>query len=92
MVDVAGIFVGRRCGINLGGQCGGGCSSWGYKVASACWVFYLVSGTFGERHHPQTGAGALVATDYGAAVVDDGAVDLREGHHASGISHGDNRE
>ncbi len=31
--------------------------------------------------------GALVATDYGAAVVADGVLDLGEGYHASGVAH-----
>jgi hypothetical protein len=31
---------------------------------------------FGEGYHPQTRAGALAATDYGAAAAPDGAVDL----------------
>ncbi len=52
----------------------------------------MVAGILGEGHHPQAGAGALVATDDGLDVVADGAVDLCEGYHASGIAHGDNGE
>jgi hypothetical protein len=33
--------------------------------------------------------GALVATDYGVAVVADGTVDLRKGYCASSIAHSD---
>jgi hypothetical protein len=92
LVYVAVIFSGRRCGINVGNKCRGGQCSWGYMVVNGCWVCCLVSGIFGEGGHPQTGAGAFVATDYGAAMVDDGAVDLCEGHCASSIVHGDNGE
>ncbi len=33
-----------------------------------------------------------MATDDCAATIGDGAIDFCEGHHASGIAHGDNRE
>ncbi len=46
----------------------------------------------GEWDHPQSCAGALVATDNGAATVDDGAADLCEGYCASSIAHGDDGE
>ncbi len=36
--------------------------------------------------------GALVATDYGAAMVADGTVDLCEGYRASSITHSDDGE
>ncbi len=36
--------------------------------------------------------GALIATDYGLAVVADGTVDLCEGYCASGVAHCDNGE
>ncbi len=62
---------------------------YGYQWLLAC---CLVHGVIGERHHPQAGAGGLVATDDGAAAVADGAVDLCEGYRASGIAHGDNGE
>jgi hypothetical protein len=57
------------------------------SVADELAVWSLASLVRGTIHKP-----VLVATDYGAAVVDDGAVDLREGHHASSFAHGDNRE
>ncbi len=47
---------------------------------------------FCKGYHPQARAGALVATDYGLATVADGAVDLCEGCHASGIAFCDDRE
>ena len=46
----------------------------------------------GGWDHPQAGPGALVATDYDAATVGDGAVDLGEGHRTSCIAHSDNGE
>ncbi len=36
--------------------------------------------------------GTLVATDDHAALVGNGAIDFCEGHHASGVAHGDNGE
>jgi hypothetical protein len=36
--------------------------------------------------------GTLVATDDHAAPVDNGAIDFCEGHRASGVAYGDNRE
>jgi hypothetical protein len=63
-----------------------------HMVISGCWACCLVPGVFGEGHHPQAGVDTLVATDNGAARVADGAVDLCEGYHASGIAHGDNGE
>ncbi len=56
-------------------------------VSSGRWACCLVVGIFGEGYHPQACAGALAATDYGAAAVADGAVDLCEGYHASSIAH-----
>ncbi len=91
-MDVVGIFGGGRCGVNVGGQCKGGCCSWRRTVISGCWACCLVPGVFGEGHHPQAGAAALVATDDGAAAVADGAVDLCEGYRASGIVHGKSGE
>ena len=52
----------------------------------------MVAIAIGYWDHPQAGPGALVATDDDASTVGDGAVDLGEGHHASGIAHGDNGE
>jgi hypothetical protein len=52
----------------------------------------LVSNIFGEGYHPQAHAGALVATDDGLSMVADGAVDLCDYYHASGIAHGDDGE
>ncbi len=45
-----------------------------------------------EGYHPQARAGALVATDYGAATVADGTVDLCKGYRASSIAHSDDGE
>ncbi len=61
-------------------------------IISGCWACCLVPGILGEEHHPQVGAGALVATDDGAAAVADGAVDLCEVTRASGIARGDKGE
>jgi hypothetical protein len=36
--------------------------------------------------------GALVATDYGAAMVADGTVGFHKGYHASSIAHSDDEE
>ncbi len=91
-MGVAGIFGGGGCGINIDGQCRGGCCSWGCMVISGCWACCLFPSVFGDEHHSQAGAGALAATDDGAAMVADGAVDLCEGYHASSIAHGDNGE
>ncbi len=60
--------------------------------SSGCWACCLDSNIFGEGYHPQARAGALAATDYGAATVADGAVDLCEGYHVYSIAHSDNRE
>jgi hypothetical protein len=60
-------------------------------VNSGCRACFLDS-NFCEGYHPQARAGALVATDYGAAAVADGTVDLCEGYCASSIAHSDNGE
>ncbi len=52
----------------------------------------MVASVFGEGYHPQASAGALVATNYGLAMVADGAVDLCEGYRASGVAHCDDGE
>ena len=52
----------------------------------------MVAIIIGDWDHPQAGPGALVATDDDAAMLGDGAVDLDEGHRASGIAHSDNGE
>jgi hypothetical protein len=45
-----------------------------------------------EGYHPQTHAGALVATDYELAAVADGTVDLCKGYSASSVAHSDDGE
>ena len=61
-------------------------------MVSACWACCLVPSILGEGHHPQAGAGALVATDDGTAMVADSAVDHCEGYCAYGFAHGDDGE
>jgi hypothetical protein len=53
----------------------------------AAWTSGFVRG-----YHPQAHVGAFVATDYGAAAVAGGTVDLCEGYRASSVAHSDNRE
>jgi hypothetical protein len=61
-------------------------------MVSGGWWGCCLDSNFPEGCHPQARAGALVATDYGAAVVADGTVDLREGYRASSVAHSDNGE
>ena len=55
------------------------------------WVV-VADGLVLDGYHPQARAGALVATDYGAAVVADGTVDLCKGYRASSVAHSDDGE
>ncbi len=52
----------------------------------------MVCNVFGEGYHSKAGVGVLVATNYSLVMVADGAIDLCEGYHASGIAHCDDRE
>ncbi len=79
--DPRSVDDGREAGSTLTGGCSG--YIWWQKMLHHPWQPMLrwarqlvTHGDFGEGLHPQTSAGALVATNYGAATVDDGAVDL----------------
>jgi hypothetical protein len=87
-----GIFGGGGCGVNIGGSCGGGWCEWGHMVSSGWWACCLNSDAFGEGYHPQACAGALAGTDYGVAVVADGAVNFCRDYCASSVAHSDNGE
>jgi hypothetical protein len=86
LVNVIGIFGSRRCGIDIGGYCGGVCCGWWHRTRC------LVTAAIGDWDHSQAGPGALVATDDDAVTVGDGTVDLGEGDHAASIAHGYNGE
>ena len=90
LVDVSGIFGGRQCGVNVGGDCKGRFSSWVCMFTSML-VCRLDVGVLKE-HHPQACLGALVSTDDCPAAIYNGAIDLCEGHCASRVAHDNNGE
>ena len=85
-MDVAGIFSGGLCGIDIDGYCRGRRCSWWQRAR------YSVPDAIGDWDHPEAGSTALVATDDDVAKVGNGAVDLGEGYNAAGIAHGNDGE